>query len=101
MPRTSTATTQVSYAELLDRVRGTARGYVAAGLEPGDRVVIWAPNSIEWAVAALAVTYAGGTLVPANSRYTAHEVADLVERTAAAHRDRRPTASSDAPRSPT
>ena len=32
--------------------------------------MIWAPNSIDWAVAALAVTYAGGVLVPANSRYT-------------------------------
>ena len=30
---------------------------------------------------ALAVSYAGGTLVPANSRYTGHEVADLVDRT--------------------
>src|SRR5262249_21922145 len=48
------------------------------------RVVIWAPNSIDWVLAALAVTYAGGTLVPANSRYTGHEVADLVDRTGAA-----------------
>ena len=44
-------------------------------------MVLWAPNSIDWVVAALAVTYAGGTLVPANSRYTAHEVADIVDRT--------------------
>ena len=74
----------VSFAELLDLVRETARGYVGLGLEPGDRVVLWAPNSIDWAVAALAVTYAGGVLVPANSRYTGHEVADLVDRTRAA-----------------
>ena len=45
--------------------------------------MVWAPNSIEWAVAALAVTYAGGTLVPVNSRYTGHEVADIVDRTGA------------------
>jgi acyl-CoA synthetase (AMP-forming)/AMP-acid ligase II len=73
----------LSYADLLDRVREVARGYVALGLEPGQRVVVWAPNSIEWAVAALAVTYAGGTLVPVNSRYTGHEVADIVDRTSA------------------
>jgi HIP---CoA ligase len=73
----------VSFGELLDRVRDVARGYVAYGFEPGFRVVLWAPNSIEWVVAALAVTYAGGTLVPANSRYTAHEVADIVDRTQA------------------
>ena len=71
----------LTYAELLARVQETARGYVALGLEPGDRVVVWAPNSTEWAVAGLAVSYAGGVLVPANSRYTGHEVADLVRRT--------------------
>ena len=73
----------VAFTDLLDLVRGTARGYVRLGLEPGDRVVLWAPNSIDWAVSALAVTYTGGVLVPANSRYTGHEVADLVDRTRA------------------
>jgi acyl-CoA synthetase (AMP-forming)/AMP-acid ligase II len=73
----------LSFAELLEQVRATARGYAALGLEPGGRVVLWAPNSIDWVVAALAASYAGGTLVPANSRYTGHEVADLVDRTAA------------------
>jgi acyl-CoA synthetase (AMP-forming)/AMP-acid ligase II len=72
--------TTLSYAGLLDRVRGVATAYVDGGLEPGDRVAIWAPNSTDWAVAALAVTYAGGTLVPLNSRYTATEVADLLPR---------------------
>jgi HIP---CoA ligase len=74
---------RLTYADLLDRVREVARGYVGHGVEPGDRVVVWAPNSIDWAVAALAVTYAGGTLVPVNSRYTGHEVADIVDRTRA------------------
>ncbi|MGZ6753373.1 MAG: FadD3 family acyl-CoA ligase [Nocardioides sp.] len=76
-------TTSLSYADLLERVRATARGYVARGLAVGDRVVLWGPNSTDWAVAALAVTYAGGTLVPVNSRYTGHEVADVVDRTGA------------------
>ncbi|MCP6280371.1 AMP-binding protein, partial [Klebsiella pneumoniae] len=49
----------------------------------GDRVVLWGPNSIDWAVAALAVTYAGAVLVPVNSRYVGAEVADVVERTQA------------------
>lgn len=44
---------------------------------------MWAPNSIEWVVSALAATYAGGVLVPVNSRYTASEAADIVERTRA------------------
>ena len=73
----------LSYAELLEQVQATARGLVAHGLGVGDRVVLWAPNSTGWALTALAVTYAGGVLVPANSRYTGAEVAALVERTAA------------------
>jgi acyl-CoA synthetase (AMP-forming)/AMP-acid ligase II len=73
----------LSFDGLLDLVRDTARGYMARGLNPGGRVVVWAPNSIDWVVAALAVSYAGGTLVPANSRYTGHEVADIVDRTQA------------------
>lgn len=73
----------LSYADLHDRVRELARRYIGHGLDAGERVVVWGPNSIEWVVAALATTYAGATLVPANSRYTGHEVADLVDRTAA------------------
>src|SRR3954462_7179785 len=71
---------QVSYRDLLHRVRETAAGYRSLGLGTGDRVVVWAPNSIEWAVAALAVSYAGGVLVPVNSRYVGPEVADGVAR---------------------
>ncbi|GAA1140712.1 FadD3 family acyl-CoA ligase [Nocardioides aquiterrae] len=70
----------VSYAGLLRLVESTAAAY---DLDRGDRVVLWGPNSIDWAVAALAVSYAGGVLVPVNSRYVGHEVADVVERTAA------------------
>jgi acyl-CoA synthetase (AMP-forming)/AMP-acid ligase II len=72
-----------TFTDLLAEVRAVARVYVAHGLQPGERVCIWAPNSLDWVVAALAVSYAGGILVPANSRYTGHEVADLVDRTSA------------------
>ena len=78
------------------RSQATAAAYAELGLGPGDRVVLWAPNSIDWAVAALAVSYAGGVLVPANSRYTGHEVADIVERTGAHAGRGRTTASSAA-----
>ncbi len=71
----------LTFDELLGFVQAAARGYIELGFSPGDRLVLWAPNSIDWVIAALATSYAGGTLVPANSRYTAHEVAELVERT--------------------
>ncbi|MFL6158759.1 MAG: FadD3 family acyl-CoA ligase [Marmoricola sp.] len=75
---------RLSFGELLDQVRATAAGYLAEGLQPGDRVCVWGPNSTDWMVAGLAASYAGGTLVPVNSRYTGHEVADIVDRTGAA-----------------
>ncbi len=74
----------ITFAGLHAAVRRVAAVYRSKGLGTGGRVVIWAPNSLEWVVAGLAVTYAGGTLVPANSRYTEHEVVDLVDRTDAA-----------------
>lgn len=75
--------TTLTFAELRDRVAHTARAFMRAGLEAGDRVAIWGPNTWQWMVSALAVTYAGGTLVPLNSRYVATEVAAIVERTRA------------------
>ena len=36
----------------------------ACGVEPGDRVAVWAPNSLEWIVAALGVTTAGARARP-------------------------------------
>ncbi len=75
---------ETSFTTLLERVETTAAAYVEAGVARGDRVVLWGPNSTDWAVAALAVSYAGGVLVPVNSRYVGTEVADVVERTDAA-----------------
>ncbi|MBM7508943.1 acyl-CoA synthetase (AMP-forming)/AMP-acid ligase II [Nocardioides salarius] len=75
--------TTLRFTQLHDAVRATARGYLALGLEPGDTVCVWAPNSWEWVVAGLAVSYAGGVLVPVNTRYKGEEVADVVERSRA------------------
>lgn len=75
--------TRLSYTELLDAVRHTAAELIGLGLQPGERVAVWAPNSWRWEVAALAVTYAGGALVPLNTRYTGHEVVDVLARVSA------------------
>ncbi|MEN8706344.1 MAG: FadD3 family acyl-CoA ligase [Nocardioides marinisabuli] len=75
--------TSLTFAELHEAVRAAARGYLALGLRPGDRVCVWAPNSWRWVVAGLAATYAGGVLVPVNTRYRGEEVADVVARSRA------------------
>lgn len=74
----------LTFAGLLDRVERAAGAYRDAGVTRGDRVVLWAPNSTAWAIAALAVSWAGGVLIPANTRYLGAEVAEIVERTDAA-----------------
>ncbi len=51
--------TRLTFVDLLDRVRTAARAYLAEGVEPGDRIAIWAPNTADWIVAALGAHYAG------------------------------------------
>ena len=73
----------LTFGQLHALVRITAQEYARLGLEPGERVALWAPNSWRWEVAGLAVSYAGGTLVPLNTRYTGHEVVDVLDRVGA------------------
>ena len=76
-PRRSSTATGGSTSPTLrgaGRRRG-ARASLASGIERGDRVAVWAPNSLEWIVAALGVTTAGGVLVPVNTRFKGAEAA--------------------------
>ena len=72
--------TVLTYEDLAAAVEQAARAFVAAGLEPGDRAAIWAPNIAEWIVAALGLHSAGGVLVPVNTRFKGHEAADILDR---------------------
>lgn len=74
---------QVSWTELVERVDEAARALIASDLKAGERAAIWAPNSLEWIVAALAITSAGGVLVPINTRFKGGEAAYLLERSRA------------------
>src|SRR4051812_7134005 len=74
---------RLSFADLAARVREAGAAYVSAGVAPGDRVGIWAPNSIEWVIAALGLLAAGGVLVPINTRFKGDEAAYLLQKTRA------------------
>lgn len=71
---------RVTFTELADRVGDAARALLASGVTRGDRVAVWAPNSLEWIVAALGVTTAGGVLVPVNTRFKGAEAAYVLAR---------------------
>jgi len=74
---------RLTYRQYLERSVQLARGLIARGVGPGDRVVVWAPNSAEVALTAMAVAFAGGVLVPLNTRFTAYEAAALIRRSQA------------------
>ncbi|GCD90839.1 AMP-binding protein [Nocardioides sp. LS1] len=67
-----------TWAELDRDVDALARGLIAAGLEKGDRVGIWAPNCAEWTLVQYATAKAGIVLVNVNPSYRTHEFAYAV-----------------------
>jgi acyl-CoA synthetase (AMP-forming)/AMP-acid ligase II len=69
---------RLSFAEVASEVELLARAMLASGVEPGDRVAIWAPNCWEWAVTALACHSAGGILIPLNTRFKGQEAAYVI-----------------------
>ena len=71
------------FADLADAGERAARAFLAAGLLPGERAAIWAPNLWEWVVAALGIQSAGGVLVPINTRFKPPEAGYVLRRSRA------------------
>lgn len=70
---------QLSFKELWQIVRRTAAGLQKKGMQKGDVVAVWAPNSIGYVVAFHAIIAGGGTVSTLNPIYTASEVAHQLE----------------------
>jgi acyl-CoA synthetase (AMP-forming)/AMP-acid ligase II len=66
---------RLSFAELAEQIDRTARAFVGSGIQPGDRICIWAPNGLRWLLAALGAYRAGAILVPLNTRFKGPEAA--------------------------
>ena len=56
--------TPVTWREFAVQVRGLAAGFIAAGIQPGDRVALMSRTRFEWALADYAILAAGGVTVP-------------------------------------
>jgi len=69
-----------TYAELKEKVDTYAAGLIALGLEPGDRVGIWAPNCWEWVVTQFATAKGGLILVNINPAYRLSELEYALEK---------------------
>ena len=72
---------RLTWRELHDQVRGVTKVFAEGGIKPGDRVAMCAPNTHHWVLTALGALSAGATLVPINTRFTATETADILDRT--------------------
>ncbi|MEW2031467.1 AMP-binding protein [Streptomyces roseifaciens] len=75
--------TRVGYEQLAARIERAAAGCLAAGVEAGDRVAVWAPNTLDWIVSALGAVTAGAVLVPVNTRLRGAEAVQVLARTRA------------------
>jgi long-chain acyl-CoA synthetase len=62
-----------SWSEVKDRVARLAAGLVSLGLKPGDRIAPIALNSDRYIEAYFAVWWAGGVIVPGNTRWALAE----------------------------
>ena len=74
---------RMSFVELEARAQAAALSFISKGIAMGDRVAIWAPNSVEWIVAALGAHCAGAVLVPVNTRLKGREAGDVLRRAGA------------------
>lgn len=74
---------RLSFRDLADAGSAAARACIAAGVERGDRVAVWAPNVAEWVVATLGLQAAGAALVPLNTRFKGTEAGYVLRRSAA------------------
>ena len=73
----------LSFAELGEEALRATRAFIAAGVEPGDRVGIWAQNCLEWVLAAVGLQSAGAVLVPLNTRFKGAEAAYILNKSGA------------------
>lgn len=69
----------VLWSEWVPWIDRVAERLIELGVETGDRVNVCAANSIEYCTLAMAIMRAGGIVAPLNTRFTAHELCEIVE----------------------
>jgi fatty-acyl-CoA synthase len=73
-----------TFAELRARARRAGRALIASGIEPGERVGIWATNIPEWLELQFGAAYLGAVVVPMNPLYRQSEVEFVLAKSGAA-----------------
>ncbi len=65
---------RLTYRQLWDQTTRLAKGLMALGIQPRDRVGIWSPNRYEWVIAQFATARMGAILVNINPAYKTAEL---------------------------
>lgn len=69
---------QITTREFAAEVRALAKGFIAAGIQPGQSLALMAPTRYEWAVADLAAWFAGAVVVPVYETSALPQVAAIL-----------------------
>ena len=73
-----------NYQELKTETDRIAKGLMAIGVEPGERVALWMTNRPEWLHLMFAIAKVGACIVPLNTRYRTDDVAYTVNQSRSA-----------------
>ena len=65
---------RLTYAQFAAETDRLAKAFLAAGVEHGERVGIWSPNSLEWVLVQYATAKIGAVLVNVNPAYRLSEL---------------------------
>jgi fatty-acyl-CoA synthase len=71
---------RLTWSELAQGAMSVARGLLALGVEPGDRVGIWAPACVEWTQLQLGSAMVGAILVNINPAYLSGELSYALQK---------------------
>ena len=74
---------RLTYGELRDAVARAAAAWRVRGLQPGERVLVFAPDCIAWVIAYLGAIWAGGVAVGLNSRLFERELSVVLSESGA------------------
>ncbi len=75
--------TSITYSTLLSQIREVAAALLTRGINKGDNVIFFAPNSSAWIISALATIYTGATVVPVDSQQNDDVLRHIVDDSAA------------------
>jgi fatty-acyl-CoA synthase len=69
-----------TFRQIAAEVDRVARGLIAVGVRPGEKVAIWLLNCPEWIFAMFALARIGAVHVPINTRFRTVDLAQVLER---------------------